>query len=256
MLKIGPMPGRARTLPLYCLCLVCLPCLPWLLGGCGSQLAGVVRSQAAVDLGCPEDQVEVVNLRSGNSVRDFSVRGCGRQEHYQAACNMTGSCQAYRPGEAARNPVPASEALTAGADDLGPADEGVTTVAGDAPGAADGAVAASAEVGNEAAEAGELAPAGTPSTPGETRLPPTEERAVTIRNNCGHRVVMYVGKQPGGDGRYMTLGSTNMITPRMRLGDQVWLLDDEQQAGLASVSIAGPTSEVEIAESCAGLTAR
>ena len=234
---------------------------------CGSQLAGVVRSQAAFDLSCPEDQVEVVDLRSGNSVRDFSVRGCGREEHYQAACNMTGSCQAYRPGEAAQNPVPASEALTAGVDDLKPGDEGVTTVVGDAPGGAAGSAeagggeasdaegeAATAVGDAELAEA-KLAAAGTPSTPGETKLPPTEERAVTIRNNCGRRVVIYVGKQPGGDGRYMTLGSTNMISPRLRLGDHVWLLD-EQQGGLTSVSIAGPTREIEIAESCAGMSAR
>jgi len=109
-----------------------------LLVACGGQLAGAVRSQAAVDLGCPEDQVEVTDLRSGNSVRDFRVTGCGRQEHYQAACNLTGGCQAYRPGEAARNPVPASEALTAGADDLKPADGATTVVEGASPLAAEG----------------------------------------------------------------------------------------------------------------------
>lgn len=217
----------------------------WLGGaltGCGSQLAGVVRSQAAVDLGCPEDQVEVTDLRSGNSVRDFNVTGCGRQEHYQAACNLTGGCQAYRPGEAARDPVPASEALTAGADDLRPAD-GATTVFEDASTPA-------AEGDEEPKKV-----VGTPSDPGATGLPPTEERTVTIRNNCSRRVVLYVGKQPGEDGRYMTLGSTNMISPRLRQGEQVWLLD-EREASLASVSIAGSTHDIEIAETCAGLSAR
>ena len=235
---------------------------------CGSQLAGVVRSQAALDLGCPEDQVEVTDLRSGNSVRDFSVAGCGRQEHYQAACNMTGGCQAYRPGEAARYPVPASEGLTAGADDLKPGDDreasDATTVVGDGstPAAEGGeqpkkvvAAGAGATPGEAMALASELSPAGTPSESAETRLPPTEERTVTIRNNCSRRVVLYVGKQPGEGGRYMTLGSTNMISPRLRLGDQVWLLD-EREAGLASVSIAGSADEIEIAENCAGLSAR
>ncbi len=236
-------------------------CFGGLLVACGGQLAGVVRSQAAVDLGCPEDQVEVTDLRSGNSVRDFRVTGCGRQEHYQAACNLTGTCQAYRPGEAASNPVPASEALTAGADDLKPAD-GATTAVGDASTAAEGdgepkqvVAAGDGAAGEAMALEAELPPAGTASEPAATRLPPTEERTVTVRNNCSRRVVLYVGKQPGENGRYMTLGSTNMISPRLRLGEQVWLLD-EREAGLASVSVASSTHEIEIAETCAGLSAR
>jgi len=203
-----------------------------------------------------------MDLRSGNSVRDFRVTGCGRQEHYQAACNLTGGCQAYRPGDAARNPVPASEALTAGADDLKPA-EGATSAVEGASLAAEGdaepkqVVAAGDEVaaGEAMALEGELSPAGTPGEPGATGLPLTEERTVTIRNNCPRRVVLYVGKRPGEGGRYMTLGATNMINPRLRLGDHVWLLD-EREAGLASVSIAGSTHEIEIAETCAGLSAR
>ena len=252
---------------------------------CGSTLAGIVRSQAASDLGCPEGQISVQDMRTGNSVRDFSVSGCGRQEHYQAACNMAGSCQAYRPGDTARHPVPASDALTAGPEDLKPADEGVTTAVGEASPEADSLAAArsmaAAERQSEAsspadgpAEAGSLAagdeaargevmalekdlpPAGTPSTAVASKLPPAEERTVTLRNNCARRVVFYIGQQPGeGDGRYMTLGSTNMISPRLRLGDLVWLLD-EKQVGLTSVAVSGRTSEIEVAESCAGLTPR
>lgn len=263
MLKAGGMPRPARTPVSFVVIVIVILVIVgglWL-GACGGQLAGVVRSQAAADLGCPEDQVEVTDLRSGNSVRDFSVTGCGRQEHYQAACNMTGGCQAYRPGEAAlhpNHPVPASEALTVGADDLKPSDEPKPgePERGDAstPAAEGGeqprkVVAA----GDEAAS--ELPSAGTPSEPAATRLLPTEERTVTIRNNCSRRVVLYVGKQPGEGGRYMTLGSTNMTSPRLRLGDQVWLLD-EREAGLASVSITGGADEIEIAENCAGLSAR
>src|SRR5687768_8186369 len=88
---------------------------------CAGKLDGIVRSQAALDLACPEDQVQISDLRSDNYVRDFSVSGCGRSAHYQAACSMVGSCTAYRAGEIAADSLPASDALTVGTDDLQPA---------------------------------------------------------------------------------------------------------------------------------------
>jgi hypothetical protein len=169
----------------------------------------------------------------------------------------------YRPGDATRYPAPPDDALAAATEDPKPADEGVTTVVAEAPPEAESeAEAGSIAAGDEAARgeamavAKELPPAGTPSTAPASKLPPAEERTVTLRNNCARRVVFYIGKQPGeSDGRYMTVGSTNMISPRLRVGDQVWLLD-QQQAGLTSVAVSGRTSDIEVAESCAGLTAR
>ncbi|HEY0138872.1 MAG TPA: hypothetical protein VGB85_32525, partial [Nannocystis sp.] len=218
----------ARTLLLSCLM------AGTALVACGSTLAGIVRSRAAGDLGCPENQLAVRDMHTGDAVRDFSVSGCGRQEHYQAACDPKGTCQVVRPGDATRYPAPPGDARTAGVEDPKPADEGVTTVVdegvttvvAEAPPEAEpegqgeaGSIAAGDEAarGEAMAIAKDLPPAGTPSTAPASKLPPAEERTVTLRNNCARRVVFYIGKQPGeSDGRYMTVGSTNMISPRLR----------------------------------------
>ena len=256
MLKPARMLTPARTL-LFGLLASAAP------AACGSTLTGIVRSRAAGDLDCPENRVAVQDLRTGDAVRDFSASGCGRQERYQAACDPGGSCQVFRPGEAARYPALPGATPPADAEEPKPADEGATTVIAEAPPEAEvEEAAASLAAGDEAARGEamaiekELPPAGTPSTAPASKLPPGEERTVTLRNNCARRVVFYIGEQPGeGDGRYMTVGSTNMISPRLRVGELVWLLD-EHQAGLTSVTVAGRTSDIEVAASCAALTAR
>jgi hypothetical protein len=231
---------------------------------CAGKLDGIVRSQAALDLGCPEDQVQIRDLRSDNYVRDFSVSGCGRQAHYQAACSMVGTCTAYRAGEIAANSLPASDALTVGTDDLQAApaptpaeaaapavqaEAGTTTMVADAPPAEEPKVEVSESVTSSVVAA---TPAPAPG-PAPTFGPP---QTVTLRNDCPRTVTIFVGVKPGeGGGRYMTVGSTNMIGPTLRSGESVWLLDSKQ-AGLTSVSVAESTREIVIAESCSGLAAR
>lgn len=229
---------------------------------CAGKLDGIVRSQAALDLACPEDQVQISDLRSDNYVRDFSVSGCGRQAHYQAACSMVGSCTAYRAGEIAAESLPASDALTVGADDLqpaptpAPAEEpapevqvGTTTMVAEAPPAEEPKLEVSESVTSTVVAA---TPEPSPAPAPKLGAPQT----VTMRNDCPRTVTIFVGIKPGeGGGRYMTLGSTSMIGPTLRSGESVWLLDSKQ-AGLTSVSVAESTREIVVAESCSGLAAR
>lgn len=229
---------------------------------CAGKLDGIVRSQAALDLACPEDQVRVSDLRSDNYVRDFTVSGCGRNAHYQAACSMVGSCTAYRAGEIAADSLPAGDALTVGTDDLqpaaapapAPAEAGNTTVVGEAALPTDAPSEEPTVSVSESVTSSVVAATPEPAPkPAPSYGPP---QTVTLRNECPRTVTMFIGEQPGeSGGRYMTLGSTNMIGPSLRSGEQVWLLDSKQ-AALTSVSVATNTREIVIAESCSGLAAR
>lgn len=218
---------------------VALAVLLCALTGCAGKLDDVVRVQAAQDLKCPADEVSVRDLRSRNYARDYTVTGCGQEVHYQAACNMVGSCVAYQPRDLARDEtgVIASGALTAGSDDLAPAEPGLATP-GEAVGA-DGAVAEAA-VGADGAVA----------------EPTGEPRSVQLRNECEHTVALFVGSRPRQDtGRYMTLGSMNTVTLSVRAGEPVWLLD-EKGAGVTSVAVDRGSSEIVVADGCSGLSAR
>lgn len=246
-----------RIRPLFITALTAAAAITGSLGlpACAGKLEATVRSQAAQDLGCPEGQVSVRNLRSDNYVRDFSVSACGKQAHYQAACSMVGSCTAYRAEDLADKRGVASDALGVGEDDLQPAESGVTTVVGEAPEGAAEAQPAATEASAAQAGAGEpgvvtaTATAGAPVATGEAR-------ALTLRNTCPRTVSLFVGTRPGdAGGSYMTLGAGSTIGPKLRTGEQLWLLD-AKQAGLASVTIDAAMAEVEIAESCSGLAAR
>ena len=242
--------------------LACTVVVAALLGGsCASALEETVRRQAAVDMGCPEGQVSVRDLRSDNYVRDFNVQACGKQAHYQAACSMVGSCTAYQSRELGEHPLSGSDALTAGVEDLQPsAPTSVPTVvmAGAAepipmvpvvePEPAAAAIAdpaTSVTVVNtvETRGAGAVAVAG-------------DGQSVTLRSACPRTVTLFVGAEPGAEGGvYMTLGAGSTIAPKLATGASLWLLD-AKQAGIASVSIDASMREVAIAENCGGLAAR
>jgi hypothetical protein len=214
---------------------------------CAGGLEGAVRTQAAMDLACPEGQMTVRDQRSDNYVRDFEVHGCGKRARYQAACSMVGTCTAYQSKELGEHPQASSDAVTAGVEDLQPAPPLVVVMP-------DGNTVVAEVVPPPAPEA---APAVEPAVASASPVVPSgEARPVTLRNACPRTVSLFVGPQPGAEGgRYMTLGSNSSISPRLQAGEQLWLLD-EKQGGTASVSISDGTREVEIAESCGGLTAR
>lgn len=239
------------------------------LAGCAGALEDTVRRQAAVDMSCPEGQVAVRDLRSGNYVRDFSVSACGRQAHYQAACSMVGSCTAYQSRELGEHPLAGSQALTAGVEDLqaAPVNPPTIVMAGAseavpmvpvveeaapvvpvvaAPTVA-GENGASEVAGSSVTVVNSVATHGVAAGEGAT---------VTLRSACPRTVTLFVGSQPGAEeGLYMTLGAGSSIAPKLATGSSLWLLD-ARQAGLASVSIDASTREISIAENCSGLAAR
>lgn len=215
------------------------------LTGCAGQLDEVVRLQAAKDLNCPVDKVDVVDLRSDNYVRDYSVSACGQTEHYQAACSMVEACVAYRPDKIGKDAA-ASMALTAGVDAL-PRESVEEVVV-----AQDGTVTV-----NRSGPAAEAPPAKTPlevAEAVEANQAGYALLAVTLRNTCPETVTLWFGATPGtGAGHMMTLASTNMATVRVPEGEQVWVLDRAHN-GTAGVAIDASMREVDVG--CAGLTAR
>jgi len=238
------------------------------LAGCAGALEDTVRRQAAVDMFCPEGQVAVRDLRSGNYVRDFSVSACGRQAHYQAACSMVGSCTAYQSRELGEHPLAGSQALTAGVEDLQPAPVNPPTIV--MAGASEAVpmvpvveeaapVAVARDDGASEVVAGSSVTVVTSvatHTGAGAGAGASGDATVTLRSACPRTVTLFVGSQPGAeDGLYMTLGAGSSIAPRLATGSSLWLLD-ARQAGLASVSIDASTREISIAENCSGLVAR
>lgn len=222
-----------------------------------------MRRQAAVDMGCPEGQVSVRDLRSDNYVRDFNVQACGKQAHYQAACSMVGSCTAYQSRELGEHPLAGTDALTVGVDDLQPsAPTSVPTVV--MAGAAEPIPMVPVVEPVPAATAAAIADPATSVTvvnTVETRgagaaAVAGDGQSVTLRSACPRTVTLFVGSEPGAEGGvYMTLGAGSTIAPKLATGASLWLLD-AKQAGIASVSIDASMREVAIAENCGGLAAR
>jgi hypothetical protein len=216
------------------------------LTGCAGKLEEVVRLQAAKDLNCPVGEVDVVDQRSDNYVRDYSVSGCGQTAHYQAACSMVESCVAYQPAKIGKDAA-ASEALTAGIDAV-PGSESVEEVVI----AADGTMTV-----NRSGPAAAPPPAKTPlelAQEAEAAQANEPLLSVTLRNTCSETVTLWFGPTPGsGVGHMMTLASTNMATVRVRPGEQLWVLDREHN-GTAGVAVDASMREVDVG--CAGLTAR
>lgn len=238
----------SRIAPIVAVLLAC---------SCASALEETVRRQAAVDMRCPEGQVAVRDLRSDNYVRDFDVQACGKQAHYQAACSMVGSCTAYQSRELGAHPLPGSDALTAGVEDLhppAPVNPPTIVMAG-----------ASEPIPMVPVVEAEPEPTLTPGTVTVVNTVETRsagggavggEQVVTLRSACPRTVTLFVGAQPGAeDGVYMTLGAGSSIAPKLATGASLWLLDGKQ-AGVASVSIDASMREVAIAENCGGLAAR
>lgn len=213
------------------------------LTGCAGKLVDVVRAQAAKDLNCPESEVDVYDQRSDNYVRDYTVTGCGRSAHYQAACSMVEACVAYRPDKLGKDAA-ASESLTAGLDavpqetveEVVVAEDGTVTVNRSGPPAPE------PKTPLQVAEAVEVSDVNAPMM------------SVTLRNVCPETVTLWFGPTPNaGEGRLMTLGSTNMATVRVKQGEQLWLLD-RARGGTAGVQVDAGMSEVEIG--CGGLSTR
>lgn len=78
---------------------------PLSLGGCAAFLGGrtedqmaAVQRQAAFDLACPVETVQVVEL----NYRSYGASGCGRHASYMSACGLTG-CVALLNGSPALN---------------------------------------------------------------------------------------------------------------------------------------------------------
>lgn len=209
--------------------------------GCAGKLSEVVRLQAARDLECPADQVEVFDRRSDNYVRDYTVVACGKTAHYQAACNMTETCVAYQPRQTGQDAA-ASEALTAGVD-------AVPTSEPEAP---------PEEVPGQWNVVETVRPKPPPAPPPATVIefdagPPGSQITVELHNTCGETVALFLGEDPKGSGQRMSLASTNMTTLRAAPGTKLWLLDRDGN-GAAGVTMAPGMRAVEA--SCAGLSAR
>jgi hypothetical protein len=214
-----------------------------LAGGCAGKLEEVVRAQAARDLRCPEADIDVHDRRSDNYVRDYTVNGCGQTAHYQAACNMTDTCVAYRPDMLGKDAA-ASEALTAGVDavpESEPAEEPPV-------------------VPGEWTVVETVRPKPPPAPPATvqevdaavtTTAPPA---VVTLRNVCPETISLFIGEAPeSGEGRMMSLASTNMTQLRVPPGTKLWLLDRDQR-GLTGVTLEASMHEVDA--DCSGLSAR
>jgi hypothetical protein len=61
--------------------------------GCSSATpASTVTSQAAFDLSCPAEQIQIQQLATYN----YGVLGCGRKASYVANCTPFGSCIAVK----------------------------------------------------------------------------------------------------------------------------------------------------------------
>jgi hypothetical protein len=188
----------------------------------------------------------VFDQRSDNYVRDYSVSGCGQTAHYQAACDMVESCVAYRPDKLGKDAA-GSVALTAGLDavpggesveEVAVAEDGTVTVTRTGPPVA----APETRTPLAVAEAAEVTTAAEPMV------------TLTLRNTCTETVTLWFGATPGaGEGRMMTLGSTNMSTVRVKQGEQLWLLD-RAQSGTAGIAVDASMREVDAG--CGGLSAR
>ena len=228
---------------------------------CGGRVEAVVRTQAALDLSCPESQVTVRDRRSRTEMRDYAVAGCGRERSYQAACNSLGTCVAYAVGDRAGggggsqgHDLWADKVDQAAAPEAAPAAAAGSELPGVA-GAADvsaDAAALAADAAALAADAAALAAA----VPVVVKAPLGEVREVTLRNDCERTVALFIGEDPVvGAGRYSSLGSTNMSTLKLRQGEAVWLLDPKG-AGLTSIVPGPETRELAVLAGCAKFLAR
>jgi hypothetical protein len=123
-----------------------------------------------------------------------------------------------------------------------------------------------AMMGQPAAGAGAPA-AGTTvaATPGATTTTPTNASStpsglstvsVDIKSSCAKTVKVFFGDKPKfGSGTYSTASSNSRSSHTFKAGEQFWIVD-ESENGLANVSVAEGTREIEILGSCTGLAQR
>lgn len=109
------------------------------------------------------------------------------------------------------------------------------------------------------------APAATPA-PGAAATDPTNAAvakssgpstvSVDIKSSCSKTVKVFFGDKPKfGSGTYSTASSNSRSSHTFRPGDQFWIVDQSEN-GLASVSVAESTREIEILGSCTELAQR
>ena len=63
-----------------------LVALAFVLAACGGASADQLRSRAAFDMSCPENQLQVIELDG----RTQGVTGCGRRNTYVESCEQYG----------------------------------------------------------------------------------------------------------------------------------------------------------------------
>lgn len=113
--------------------------------------------------------------------------------------------------------------------------------------------------------------AGTPSTtgatPGAAATDPTGTASSTtpsgpstvsvdIKSSCDKTVKVFFGDKPKfGSGTYSTASSNSRSSHTFKPGEQFWIVD-ESENGLANVSVAEGTREIEILGSCTALAQR
>lgn len=79
---------------------------------------------------------------------------------------------------------------------------------------------------------------------------------VNIRNRCRETVKVFYGDKPKfGSGTYSSMSSNSSTSHSFRPGDMMWIVDDSQN-GLGSVTVSPGMREIEILDSCTGMTAR
>jgi len=97
----------------------------------------------------------------------------------------------------------------------------------------------------------------TSTAPDRAATPPGPQTvSVTIRSACSKTAKVFYGEKPGfSSGTSSSVSSNEVSSKTFRVGDQMWVTDDSGK-GLGNVQIQASTRNIEIASSCAGLSAR
>ena len=80
--------------------------------------------------------------------------------------------------------------------------------------------------------------------------------SVTIRNKCRETVKVFYGDKPKfGSGTLSSLSGNSVQSHVFQPGDMFWLVD-ESENGISSVTVGAGMREIEVTDSCTGLTSR
>ncbi|MGB1014907.1 MAG: hypothetical protein ACPG4T_12290 [Nannocystaceae bacterium] len=68
--------------------------------GCADRFDRELLDQAARQLDCPSEQVQVdeQNIKPTVKAKRYQAKGCGRATEVEARCSVLGACAAYEPG--------------------------------------------------------------------------------------------------------------------------------------------------------------